>query len=361
MSRRRSGFPSLPTSRFVVTDCLGEGAFASIYRATDKVTKQEVAIKMIKKKSSVPSLSEYLIGRMLNHPNIVATLDCIDSRDCSYVVLELANGGDLFGRLDPRSDGLDEATARKFSLQLAESIAYMHSRNIVHSDIKPENVLIHNDNVQLCDFGLAGYVKTEKNGPAMGTGAYMAPELMTKKSKKSIYSLQKEQDVWSMGIVLYAILFADLPWEKARESDPDFALFQAEGGVSRSLYPFNMLSRPMRALLARMLAINPADRCSMKEVVEFLTTSVPWFSPKTGSPKTDRRERIAPEVLHGKFSEEEEEEEEHCMVKVPVVRNDCGSTISLNSVSTASLVSIRTPSFGEDSEMTNRIGSLVVS
>lgn len=112
----------------------------------------------------------------------------------------------------------------------------------------------------------------------------MAPELVCIRSSRTTYVLDTVYDIWSMGIVLYAIIFADLPWNKARLNNPDFFVFYKSGGVTVDLKPFHLLSRPMRKILKRMLALDPLNRCTMTDVSEFFRMELPWL-------KEDERHR----------------------------------------------------------------------
>lgn len=278
MFKRNREVETDPTKRFKMEECLGSGAFASIYKAYDKQTRKACAIKKIAKKSSgVFPLEEYNIGKKMKHSNVVKTLDCLCSDSHMYMQVELVNGGDLFTQLDPSGPGLDEPIARKYMFQLASGLAYMHSQGYVHCDVKPENVLIHNGTIKVCDLGLAGQTSSQRHGPATGTGAYMAPELVNRKHTIP-YTIEESQDVWSVGIVLYAVLFADLPWEKAKPRDKDFHLFCRKGGVSSRLHPFNVVSPPMRQFLSMVLNILPKQRPSMDAVVDFFSRKYAWYN-----------------------------------------------------------------------------------
>ena len=269
-----------PAKRFKFGECLGKGAFASVYKAIDRSTRQVCAVKKMSLDNPLMSgqqpITEFLIGKSLVHANIVSTLDCLETPEHLFIQLELVDGGDLFSQLDPSGPGLDLGKSQRLTMELAVGIKYLHTMNIVHCDLKPENVLVHKGHIKICDFGLAGYSATERHGTATGTGAYMAPELINRRSSTP-YHLQEAQDVWSFGIILYAILFSDLPWEKARLKDEDFKLFCKKGGVSSSLYPFNTVASPMRALLRGVLAIKASQRPSMVDIIEHMETGHEWF------------------------------------------------------------------------------------
>ena len=277
-SKRRSEAKLVEADkRFNMMECLGSGAFASVYKAIDRKDQKACAIKKIALNQNTASqpLTEYLIGKSCNHANVVKTLGCLETPDYIYIQLELVDGGDLFTHLDPSGPGLPEAKARRLSIELAEGIAFLHSKDIVHADLKPENVLVHQGKIKICDFGLAGYKGTERLGKSTGTGAYMSPELVNRKSVDS-YHLREAHDVWAFGIIMYAILFADLPWGKARLDDEDFALYCSKGGVSSKLYPFCNVTKLMRALLSKCLAIKASSRPSMARVARFLQQDFSW-------------------------------------------------------------------------------------
>ena len=267
---------SNPESKFKFGKCLGKGAFAAVFKAIDLTTKKECAVKKILRKQSGKSaapvahpLLEYLIGKNLNHSAIITTIGCLQTPEAIFVQLELVDGGDLFSAISPNGPALPQRQTRKLAFQLASGVAYLHSKNVIHCDLKPENVLIHRGDIKICDFGLAGIRDTERAGPSVGTGAYMAPELLNRRSATPL-RLIEAHDTWSVGIMLYAMCFADLPWEKAKVRDEDFALFAAKGGVSDQLYPFSLLSSPIANIMAQTMAIRAEDRPTMAAVAAAL-------------------------------------------------------------------------------------------
>lgn len=297
-SQRIREAESDPTKRFKLEDTLGKGAFATVYKALDRSNKTHVAIKKLalNSRGEFP-VEEYNIGKEMKHPNIVSTLDCFYSKEHMYMVLELVDEGDLFTKLDPTGNGLSETVARKYMLQLATGLAFMHSKDLVHCDIKPENLLIHQGAVKICDLGLAGKAGTARHGSATGTGAYMAPELLNRKTVNP-YSIEKSQDVWSFGIVLYAVLFADLPWEKAKPKDADFRLFCTLGGVSPRLHPFHFTSPPMMQFLRMILNIIPKHRPTMANCVDFFSRKISFYVADRASLKISYGLKEVKERVH---------------------------------------------------------------
>lgn len=286
--------------------CLGEGAHAFVVRAWDHLSEQYVALKVFtggddsrtrcvtskgkaKSKSLRPSAArrarvEYMATQLASeHPNVISTLDCVDTAEASFVIFECAQQGDLFDRLNP--DGhfpRSEKVVRGWAADIASALAYVHSKSWVHRDIKPENVLVHKDDGRalLADFGLAARVGSVTGAHAAGTGPYIAPELLDAQRAGRDTVAAFSADVWSFGIMLYAMLFEDLPWEIATPRDPDYLQFIKDGGVDPNVAPYSRLQPSICALLSMMLAPEPRNRCTMAQAAAFLAKRREWFRPE---------------------------------------------------------------------------------
>ena len=112
----------------------------------------------------------------------------------------------------------------------------------------------------------------------------MAPELIRVRSRSAKYHISKTQDVWSFGIVMFAVLFNDLPWEKASDTDADFVDMMRAGGMTQGLPQKDVLSIAMQQLMCGMLAVDPADRIGMHEVCDFLSESTAWLAVDDPAP-----------------------------------------------------------------------------
>eukprot|EP00049_Salpingoeca_infusionum_P022052 m.5224 g.5224 ORF g.5224 m.5224 type:complete len:375 (-) comp4861_c2_seq1:303-1427(-) len=301
--RRRSGerqkhqstssqlrWSALPPGRFECVERLGHGAFASVYKAYDTVLRKYVALKRIKVTGGSAAFTKELTlaRRCSAHPNIVSMLDYFEGETHSFMEMELASVEDMFERLTPNGKGLTQEEGSIWMRQLTHAVYHVHQQHVVHGDIKPENILLDgNNNVKLCDFGLAQSIGARLHAPIPGTACYMSPEQIYCDSANIPYEYHPAADVWGLGIVLYAMLFADLPWERAASTDRDFAKFCRRGGFKRSRQPFNMLSVPLYDMLSRMLSVDPHTRCTMVEVVEFFATPTPWFVVEVQAPVED--------------------------------------------------------------------------
>lgn len=155
----------------------------------------------------------------VNHPNIVNTYDVFDSPSVLYLVLEMMKGGELFDIIADRGR-LSEQQASQVMRDIVTGVQYLHSCDVVHCDIKPENILCKEKNewplqVKLCDFGLSSFIDralassngTDKTMNTMiGTPGYVAPEVI----KREPYG--PPVDMWSCGVVLYVMLSGKMPF-----------------------------------------------------------------------------------------------------------------------------------------------------
>ncbi|EDQ90266.1 uncharacterized protein MONBRDRAFT_1938, partial [Monosiga brevicollis MX1] len=203
--------------RYEVKQALGKGAYAQVYRATDRVSSQDVAIKVIHRspKNFARDAEVQNLQTVHSQPpaaHVVPILDHFFDHNSVCIVMPLLRGGDLYSRVEPNGPGLSKSQARRWIRQLAEAIRSVHQVGLVHADIKPENCLIDSDdNLFLADFGLAVPENHRHMNAVPGTEAYMAPEMLL--HNRSGVVMTQAADVFALGITWYAALFADLPWD----------------------------------------------------------------------------------------------------------------------------------------------------
>lgn len=175
----------------------------------------------------------------------------------SYLILEYVDHGDLFSYIT-RNGRLSEEGAMHFFRQIMSAISCCHSFNICHRDLKPENILLTSGSqVKIADFSMAALHQTSAHRlqTACGSPHYAAPELLSGKKY-----MGDKADIWSMGVILYAMLAACLPFD-----DPDLTVMME--GVKRGEYDMpEFLSLEAKDLLRRILQTNPDRRISMKEM-----------------------------------------------------------------------------------------------
>ena len=158
----RLGIKSLKLSDFLIGKKLGSGQFGHVYLAKLKSTQFICAIKVINKKrllkESLKCINqvrrEIEIQSHLHHPNILSIYNFFWDKKNIYLVIEYANGGELFQILHNEENGrFSEPKAAFYVEQVCNAIEYIHKLNVIHRDIKPENILLSNETIKLADFG----------------------------------------------------------------------------------------------------------------------------------------------------------------------------------------------------------------
>ena len=247
---------------------IGSGSFGKVKLATHMITGIKVAIKIMSK-DKIKELNmmekvrrEIRILRSFNHPHVVRLYEMIDTPSHVFLVMEYVSGGELFDYI-VKKGRLSENEARHFFQQLISGIEYCHKHNVVHRDLKPENIILDEyNNIKIADFGLANLLEDGNFlDTSCGSPNYAAPEVISGR----LYA-GPEVDIWSCGVILYALLCGRLPFDD--ENIP--ALFRKiKNGVYR--LP-SFLSKGSRALIPEMLMNDPVKRITIAEI-----RKEPWF------------------------------------------------------------------------------------
>ena len=204
--------------RYDLVEAIGKGGCGSVYRAVDKQTGATVAVKVLAANlADSPKLhyrfvQEFQAATRLEHPNIVRALDFGLDGKVTYLVMEYVPGCSL-GDLIAKRKRLPEATAVKVITQVAQALHYAHRRQIIHRDVKPDNVLVLADGrAKLADFGLAKDTGDDKDltrpSTALGTPHFMAPE-----QYDDAKTVDARADVYSLGATLYMCVTGKVPFD----------------------------------------------------------------------------------------------------------------------------------------------------
>lgn len=261
--------------QYIFLETLGSGGFAKVKRALHLVTGEQVAIKIMDKDALADDMSrvrlEIAAMKELTHQNICKLYQVIETSTKMYLVLEYCPGGELFDYIVEK-ERLSEDEARRFFRQIVSAVGYVHSQGYAHRDLKPENLLLdENRNLKLIDFGLCAKPQggLETNLKTLcGSPAYAAPELVSGQEY-----IGPMVDVWSMGVLLYALLCGCLPFDdeniavlyrKIQDCDYDPPLWLSESSLE---------------LLAEMLNVVPEERISITKLL-----SHPWLLSGYESP-----------------------------------------------------------------------------
>jgi len=191
---------------------LGHGAYGTVKLGHHLKSGEKVAIKMLAKTTINQVRQECNIQRQLDHPNIVKLLDVVQTDHNICIIMENVSGGDLFDYVAQKGQ-LSECEARNKFNMIMRGVEYCHKLNIAHRDLKLENILVDQgkENVKIADFGLSIEMKPGTLlSDACGSLAYAAPELFgnggfCKYDGRAV-------DVWSSGIMLYAMLYGRFPF-----------------------------------------------------------------------------------------------------------------------------------------------------
>ena len=213
--------------------CLGKGAFGEVYLTSKQGSKQRYATKKIDKKfTQNPRAKKYLeneinILKEIDHPNIIKLVEVKETTQFYYLVMELCNGGGLSECLDEyqkkHKKPFPEETVQYLMRQIVDGINYLHKRNILHRDIKLDNILVNFDldedkksrnmlkaKVKIIDFGFARHLNPSQLAySTLGSPINMDPGILRKLNKmehSKEYGYDQKADIWSLGTICYEML-----------------------------------------------------------------------------------------------------------------------------------------------------------
>ena len=213
----------LLNNRYRVINLLGHGGMSDVFEARDIIFKRPVAIKIIKSEFAdkpenlIRFENEARFSSALNHANIIKIYDYSKQDGLPYIVNEYVKGQTLRDALDFKKR-FQVKEACRIMLQLCDAVIYLHSKNIIHRDIKPQNIYYDaNGDVKLGDFGISYLLNStfniNENKRVMGTAQYLAPEIV----KGELPSFQT--DIYAMGITFYELLTGRVPFDGTDPSE----------------------------------------------------------------------------------------------------------------------------------------------
>ena len=255
--------------KYILNKTIGQGTFGKVKLAVHSPTSEKVAIKILEKKklkdsSDVERISrEIKILKKLSHQNIVQLYEVVETSENILLILEYASGGELFDYI-VANGRLTEDQAVRFYHQILDATEYIHQNKVVHRDLKPENLLLdEKNNIKLADFGLSNtYENQQEMDTPCGSPCYAAPEMVAGKPYKGL-----PVDIWSSGVVLYAMVCGFLPFE-----DPSTPILYQKI-ISGKYEEPDWLSASLKDLMKKIMNTNPVNRYTIQEIRRH-----PWMS-----------------------------------------------------------------------------------
>jgi len=291
--------------RYYLSERLGEGGMAVVYKAYDSRLERDVAIKIIRRGSFPTDAVGEVLKRFereakslakLSHPNIVKVHDYGEHEGSPYLVMEYMPGGTLRKIL---GKPIPWQIALRLLLPVARGVEYAHKRGIVHRDIKPTNILVtESGDLMLSDFGIAKLFEGDQTtnltgtGMAIGTPEYMAPEQWDGKPNP-------QSDLYSLGIILYEMVTGRKPY--IADTPVSLLLKQATEPLPPPHQFVADLPEATEFLLVKSLARDPHDRFAdmqaLIRAMEALLASAPTVQSPQLDPDAPYKETLAPSVV----------------------------------------------------------------
>ncbi|OMJ79323.1 hypothetical protein SteCoe_20664 [Stentor coeruleus] len=258
------------TQNYTQSVKIGQSSHSYVRVATQNSSGLKRVIKSIEKSSfgSEENISQFLndirVLSIMDHPNIIKLYEFYEDEAYFYLVTEYLGGGELFDYII-NSKVLSEPVAAHFMSQLLSAISYCHDNNIIHKDIKPENLLLDRNSpdaiLKLIDFGSSSPILSDKKlTQKCGDAFYIAPEVLN----KQIYN--EKSDIWSSGVIMYILLSGRPPFYGKNEKDIIKKVLS--GNYSTSGYEWDSISSEAIKLLQKMLDITPMKRISAKSALQ---------------------------------------------------------------------------------------------
>ena len=251
---------------------IGEGAFSVVKLAYLQSEQKYYACKIVpRSRINTPSLEqrfevEIRISQQMHHPGVVQLVDVLQDANNYYIVMEFCPNGELFQYIVDRKR-LKEDEARNLIYQIFDTIRYIHTINVAHRDLKPENILLDQfGHLKISDFGLSKFVEPKNClvSTPCGSPCYASPECISGKPYNG-----KTNDIWSCGVILFAMVTGQLPWTKRNQAQLFEQIKKGEYRVPE------YLSRNCQNLIKGLLCVDTKARLTVQQAMAH-----PWFQPK---------------------------------------------------------------------------------
>ena len=252
---------------YIISKTLGKGTFGKVKLAYNKDNKNEKYACKILLKSNIKDEDDYKrckremdILKKMHHVNVVRTYEIISTETTYYIFMDFCAKGELFNYIVEKQH-LSQEKSAFFYYQLINGIEYIHKKGVCHRDLKPENLLLTEKNkLKIIDFGLSNYFKGNLLETPCGSPCYASPEMVMGNQYNGFCI-----DIWSSGIILYAMLCGYLPFEEMENDEYNEVLFRniVECNVD---YPDEFITPVAKDLLCKILVKDPRKRITIDEI-----------------------------------------------------------------------------------------------
>ena len=248
---------------YMIGDTLGKGTFGKVKLGIYMPTKDKMAVKILEKSKMKDKddynrvVREMKIIKQFNNENVIKVYEILEDREKYYIIMEYCEEGELFNYI-VKNKRLPEEEAAYFFYQIINGLESIHSLDIVHRDLKPENLLLNKEKkLKIIDFGLSNFFSIEGNllATPCGSPCYASPEMVAGKKYKG-FSI----DVWSTGIILYAMICGYLPFE-----DPDNEKLFLKILECNLTFP-GYVTRLVKDMMRKILVTDPEKRITLEEI-----------------------------------------------------------------------------------------------
>lgn len=264
-----------PLENYSMEKPLFESSAGAIWLTKHKLTQTLRTMKIINKENNNEENEKKILSQIntiktIDHPNIVKVFEFYNEKDRLYIIQEHGEGGELLDYIIENSP-IDELSSAYIIYQILCAVYYGHNRNIFHLDLKPENVIIDYMSqglvhVKVMDFGsniVQNQITKNKASMPMSSVYFSPPEAFD--GTYSSYS-----DLWSIGVMLYLLLSARVPFMGDKESEVKFKIIR--GTFDLRDYPWNKTTKEAKDLIRRLIVKKPEDRITLKQAIDH-----PWF------------------------------------------------------------------------------------
>lgn len=278
---------------YILQESVGSGQYGKVYRGQNMKTEGTYAIKVVKigKFKEVPKLHEFTMNEIktlskIENPNVIKFIEMLQTCNNVYLVYEFCNGGTL-EEFVQKKKFLPEGEALLIFNQILNAFKSLVKENILHRDLKPSNILLHDGVIKVADFGFCKALlgPQDLTKTMVGSPIYMAPEIL----KGCNYSIKA--DIWSMGVVLFEILFGFCPYEDRTIARLINQIDHKPLTIPRQI---NKISRKTEDLLKKLLVVDPRYRIDWNNLLKInlleddLPRQVPNLPPTAPSLMTSQ-------------------------------------------------------------------------